>query len=70
MIKETIRVAKRFDIKVGLCGQAPSDLPHFAQFLVAEGIDSISFTPDALLKGIENMVTAEKKVKKSQFKTI
>jgi len=70
LIKETIRVAKRFDIKVGLCGQAPSDLPHFAQFLVAEGIDSISFTPDALLKGIENMVTAEKKVKKSQFKTI
>lgn len=64
LIKETIRVAKRFDIKVGLCGQAPSDLPHFAQFLVEEEIDSISFTPDALLKGIENILEAEKKVKK------
>ena len=70
LIKETIRVAKRFEIKVGLCGQAPSDLPHFAQFLVAEGIDSISFTPDALIKGIENILEAEKKVKKIKYKTI
>ncbi len=70
LIKETIRVAKRFEIKVGLCGQAPSDLPHFAQFLVAEGIDSISFTPDALLKGIENIVEAEKKIIKTTSKTM
>ena len=70
LIKETIRVAKRFEIKVGLCGQAPSDLPHFAQFLVAEGIDSISFTPDALIKGIKNILEAEKKLKKITSKTI
>jgi pyruvate,water dikinase len=60
LIKETIRVAKRNNIKVGLCGQAPSDIPTFAKFLVEEGIDSISFNPDALIKGIENIVEAEK----------
>lgn len=60
LIRETIRVAKRFEIKVGLCGQAPSDIPEFAQFLVKEGIDSISFNPDALIKGIENILEAEK----------
>ncbi len=70
LIKETIRAAKRFEIKVGLCGQAPSDLPHFAQFLVAEGIDSISFTPDALLKGIANIVEAERKIIKTTSKTM
>ena len=45
--------------KIGLCGQAPSDFPEFAKFLVSEGIDSISFNPDALLQGIENMNKAE-----------
>jgi pyruvate, water dikinase len=64
LIKETIRVAKRFEIKVGLCGQAPSDIPQFAKFLVNEGIDSISFNPDALIKGIENILEAEKKTKR------
>jgi pyruvate,water dikinase len=64
LIKETIRVAKRFEIKVGLCGQAPSDIPNFAKFLVNEGIDSISFNPDALIKGIENILEAEKKTKR------
>lgn len=64
LIKETIEAAKRNNIKVGLCGQAPSDIPEFAQFLVKEGIDSISFNPDALIKGIENILEAEKKTKK------
>lgn len=59
LIATAIRTARRKGIKIGLCGQAPSDMPEFAQFLVAEGIDSISFNADALLKGIENMVTAE-----------
>jgi pyruvate,water dikinase len=43
-----------------LCGQ-PSDIPEFAQFLVEEGIDSISFNPDALIKGIENIWQPKKK---------
>lgn len=61
LIRETIRAAKRNKIKVGLCGQAPSDIPAFAEFLVQENIDSISFNPDALIKGIENMNIAENK---------
>lgn len=64
LIKETIQAAKRNKIKVGLCGQAPSDIPAFAKFLVEEGIDSISFNPDALIKGIENMVEAEQDLSK------
>jgi pyruvate,water dikinase len=63
LIRETIRAAKRNNIKVGLCGQAPSDLPTFARFLVEEGIDSISFNPDAMLKGIENIIQSEKELK-------
>ena len=63
LIKETIRVAKRHKIKVGLCGQAPSDIAEYAAFLVNEGIDSISFNPDALIKGIENILEAEQKTK-------
>ncbi len=61
MISEVIRVAKAKGKKIGLCGQAPSDRPEFAKFLIKQGIDSISFNADALLKGIENMVEAERK---------
>ncbi len=50
MISKLIFVAKNAGVKVGICGQAPSDFPDFAQFLVEEGIDSISVTPDSFLK--------------------
>jgi len=59
LIASAIRTARKKGIKIGLCGQAPSDMPEFAQFLVNEGIDSISYNADALLKGIENMNAAE-----------
>ena len=59
LIASAIRVAREKGIKIGLCGQAPSDMPEFARFLVNEGIHSISFNADALLKGIENMCAAE-----------
>jgi pyruvate, water dikinase len=55
MIASVIKKAKESHIKIGLCGQVPSDFPEFAGFLVEQGIDSISFNPDALLKGIENI---------------
>jgi pyruvate,water dikinase len=61
MIATMIAKAKESSRKIGLCGQAPSDIPEFAQFLVQQSIDSISFTPDALLKGIENINKAESK---------
>ena len=60
LIHQTILTAKRNGIKVGICGQAPSDIPGYISFLTEEGIDSISFNPDALLKGIELLLNAEK----------
>jgi pyruvate,water dikinase len=59
LIAQTVEAAKRHHIRVGLCGQAPSDLPEFASFLVGLGIDSISFNPDALIRGVKNILAAE-----------
>lgn len=53
MISKLIASAKKNGIKVGICGQGPSDFPDFAQFLVEEGIDSISLTPDSVIKTIK-----------------
>jgi len=60
MISTVVKRARLKHKKIGLCGQAPSDFPDFAQFLAGTGINSISFNPDALLKGIENIVKAER----------
>ena len=49
MIRLAIQTAHRCGRKIGICGQAPSDDPAFATFLVEEGIDSISLNPDSLL---------------------
>lgn len=62
LISSAIQKAKQAGVKIGLCGQAPSDIPAFAEFLVKEGIDSISFNPDALLQGIGNIVAAEQRI--------
>jgi pyruvate,water dikinase len=59
MLESVIETAKKCGVKIGLCGQAPSDYPDFTRFLVDQGIDSISFNPDALIKGIENINKAE-----------
>jgi pyruvate,water dikinase len=59
MIATMIKKAKEAGVKIGLCGQAPSDIPGFAKFLVDLGIDSVSFNPDALLTGIKNINKAE-----------
>jgi len=50
LISQVIKVAKEKGKKIGICGQAPSDYPEFAQFLVREGIDSISLNPDTVIK--------------------
>jgi pyruvate,water dikinase len=49
-LQRVIATAKQFQRKIGICGQAPSDYPEFAQFLVEQGIDSISLNPDSVLK--------------------
>ncbi len=49
-LAEGIRRVKATGRKIGICGQAPSDYPEFAQFLVQQGIDSISLNPDVVLK--------------------
>ncbi|MFP4112510.1 MAG: phosphoenolpyruvate synthase [Candidatus Woesearchaeota archaeon] len=50
MIRNVIEIAKKNHKKIGICGQAPSDFPDFAQFLVECGIDSISLNPDTMIK--------------------
>lgn len=50
LIAQVIAVCRRRGRKIGICGQAPSDYPEFAQFLVEQGIDSISLNPDTVLK--------------------
>jgi pyruvate,water dikinase len=59
MIASVIRAAKAKSRKIGICGQAPSDYPEFAAFLVAQGIDSISLNPDAVLKTTLAMLKME-----------
>jgi pyruvate,water dikinase len=50
LVKQVIEIAKNKGRKIGICGQAPSDFPEFAEFLVECGIDSISLIPDTVLK--------------------
>lgn len=59
MIRMLIDDAHASERKVGLCGQAPSDPPEFAEFLVEAGIDSISLNPDSVLDAIEHVARVE-----------
>ncbi|MEA5552435.1 phosphoenolpyruvate synthase [Anabaena cylindrica UHCC 0172] len=58
-IARAIATVKQFNRKIGICGQAPSDYPEFARFLVDEGIDSISLNPDSVLKTLLEIAAAE-----------
>ena len=70
MIKSMIDKALLLSKKIGLCGQAPSDSEEFARFLVEAGINSISFNPDAILKGIETINKALFKIEYSSKTTL
>lgn len=59
MISTVIEAAHRSGAKVGLCGQAPSDHPAFAEFLVTCGIDSISVSPDSFMAVKRHVAAAE-----------
>lgn len=62
LIAEVIRKAKAAGRKIGICGQAPSDYPEFAQFLVEQGIDSISLNPDSVLRTLPKILEVEQRV--------
>lgn len=59
MIKMLITTAKKHKTKVGICGQGPSDFPDFSEFLVQQGIDTISVTPDSMLKTLKVIKSLE-----------
>ncbi len=61
MIAKAIRTVKQHKHKIGICGQAPSDYPEFARFLVEQRIDSISLNPDSVLKTLLEVAAAEQK---------
>jgi pyruvate,water dikinase len=63
-VKQVIVGAKRNHRKIGICGQAPSDYPEFAEFLVECGIDSISLNADTAIKTTLRIAEMEKKLSK------
>ena len=63
MVKWVIESAKKNGKKIGICGQAPSDYPEFAEFLVRCGIDSMSLNPDTVFKTTERILQVEKELK-------
>jgi len=69
LIKHVIKVAHQHKRKVGICGQAPSDYPEFAEMLVREGIDSISLNPDTVVATRERIAYVEKTLGKTGKKT-
>ena len=59
MISDLIKSAHKEGCKVGICGQAPSDYPDFAAFLVELGIDSISLNPDSVIEVMQRVADME-----------
>jgi len=62
MIKMAVEGAKRNNRHSGICGQAPSDYPEMAEYLVRLGIDSISLNPDSILRTIQNIIKIEREL--------
>ena len=59
MVAMAIDAARRKGKKIGICGQAPSDYPEFAEFLVKRGINSISLNPDTVIKTTQHILATE-----------
>jgi pyruvate,water dikinase len=64
LVEYVVRTAKKHRRKIGICGDAPSTFPDFAQFLVQCGIDSISLSPDAVIKTTLKIAEMEKKLRR------
>jgi pyruvate,water dikinase len=69
LVQEVIRRAQACGRKVGICGQAPSDYPEFARFLVTCGIDSISLNPDTVLKTTQDILALERQLARKKEAT-
>ncbi|MFH1413215.1 MAG: phosphoenolpyruvate synthase [bacterium] len=65
LVKYLIQAGKKNKRKVGICGQAPSDFPEFARYIVKCGIDSMSLTPDTVIKTTIDILKTEAKLKKN-----
>ncbi len=63
MVAMAIDAAKRAGKKIGICGQAPSDYPEFAEFLVKRGINSISLNPDTVIQTTAHILKTEQGIK-------
>ena len=61
-----IHTAHRYGRKVGICGQAPSDYPEFAEFLVEQGIDSLSLIPDTVLRTTAHILEVEERMARTR----
>jgi pyruvate,water dikinase len=68
LISQVIAIAKKTKTKIGICGQGPSDFPDFAEFLVREGINSISLNPDTVLRTMINIAKLEKRMLSKKVK--
>jgi pyruvate,water dikinase len=68
MITPAVEACKKKGKYIGICGQAPSDFPEFAQFLVGLGIESLSFTPDTVIKTLPKIAEAEAEYEKKHKK--
>lgn len=66
LVQDVIHRAQACGRKVGICGQAPSDYPEFARFLVTCGIDSISLNPDTVIKTTQDIVAMEQQLVKTR----
>ena len=66
LIGQLIKTAKKYGRKVGICGQGPSDFPDFAEFLVEEGIDSLSLNPDTVIATTIAITKKEKELRRSR----
>ncbi|MBI5405753.1 phosphoenolpyruvate synthase [Candidatus Kaiserbacteria bacterium] len=62
LISKVIRTCSARKKYIGICGQGPSDLPDFAEFLVREGIESMSLNPDSVVKTIEHIAELEEQL--------
>lgn len=66
LVGRVIKIAHEHKVKIGICGQAPSDYPDFARFLVEQGVDSLSLAPDVLIKTTIATEQLEQELKKNE----